>query len=196
MITINPIVVSGPWVAGCSLDVHTVSSVPIGENAAGHMQFDTTRSEVGELVYRLKYQGDQSAVPAVAEVASHLVTTRWPGVFDAVVSVPPTTPRRVQPLDLVVDAIASRLGLPYLRGGVASTPGGPSLKDIRDVNERSKALEGRFSARSDLVARRNLLLVDDLYRSGLTAEAVTNVLLAGGAQGVYLLTMTKTRSNR
>ena len=86
--------------------------------------------------------------------------------------------------------------MPYLQDAIGSNPGGPPLKGIQDVEERRAALKGRFLARADRVAGRTLLLVDDLYRSGSTAEAVTLVLLAGGSQGVYLLTMTKTRSHR
>jgi hypothetical protein len=37
----------GKWRAGIALDVHVVSSVPIGHNEFGHMQFDTKRSDVG-----------------------------------------------------------------------------------------------------------------------------------------------------
>lgn len=160
------------------------------------MQFDTTRSEIGQRIYLLKYQGDQSGLPDVSEVASHFVNTHWAGIIHVLVSVPSTTARSVQPLDLIVDAVANRIGLPYLRNAIVSTSGGPSLKNIDDVAERKKALQGRFSARADLVARRTVLLVDDLYRSGSTAEAATQALMAAGAKSVYLLTMTKTRSNR
>jgi len=44
---------------------------------------------------------------------------------------------------------------------------------------------------------RAILLVDDLYRSGATLEAVTKSLLGQGqARKVFALTFTRTRSNR
>jgi predicted amidophosphoribosyltransferase len=57
-----------------------------------------------------------------------------------------------------------------------------------------KLLEGAFQVDEELIKGKNLLLVDDLYRSGATAAAVTNILLSRGAGAVNLLAMTKTRT--
>jgi predicted amidophosphoribosyltransferase len=46
----------------------------------------------------------------------------------------------------------------------------------------------------DKARDRSFLLVDDLYRSGATAAAVTEALLKGGAKTVRFLAMTKTRT--
>ena len=44
---------------------------------------------------------------------------------------------------------------------------------------------------------KNILLFDDLYRSGETLKAVCNIVAnQGGANNVYVLTITKTRSKR
>jgi competence protein ComFC len=59
MANFQPRQLFGKWKAGYALDVHTLSSVPIGSDEFGHMQFETTRSEIGELLYRLKYRSDQ-----------------------------------------------------------------------------------------------------------------------------------------
>lgn len=45
-------------------------------------------------------------------------------------------------------------------------------------------------------ARKRVLLFDDLYRSGSTLNAITDVLLqAGQATSVSVLTLTRTRSH-
>ena len=46
--------ITGSWDLGYVLDKHVLSSVYLGDNAYGHPQFDTTRSEVGEALYKLK----------------------------------------------------------------------------------------------------------------------------------------------
>jgi competence protein ComFC len=46
MANIQPRQIMGKWRQGFALDIHTVSSVPIGYNEFGHMQFDTKRSEL------------------------------------------------------------------------------------------------------------------------------------------------------
>ena len=45
----------GNWKKGFAYDVHTLDSVYMGADEFGHDHWKTTRSEMGELVYRLKY---------------------------------------------------------------------------------------------------------------------------------------------
>jgi hypothetical protein len=52
---INPQRIYGNFVWGVALDVHTLSRTYLGLNESGHEVYDTARSEVGELLYRLKY---------------------------------------------------------------------------------------------------------------------------------------------
>ena len=44
------------------------------------------------------------------------------------------------------------------------------------------------------ISGKNVLLLDDLYRSGATLTVATEVLLEAGAKSVVVLTLTKTRS--
>jgi predicted amidophosphoribosyltransferase len=71
----------------------------------------------------------------------------------------------------------------------------PGLKNVHDAEQRRELLEGAFEAERTLVQGKGILLVDDLYRSGATANAVTIALLAAGAARVYFLAATRTRSN-
>jgi len=68
---IQPREIKGSWDAGYVLDRHTISSTMIGYNEFGHPEFDTQRSQIGELVYRLKYKGDKSAIPLIVETFLH-----------------------------------------------------------------------------------------------------------------------------
>ncbi len=70
----------------------------------------------------------------------------------------------------------------------------PELKDIYDYEQRIKLLDGAFEVDADAVRGKQIVLVDDLYRSGATATVVANALLAAGAAAVYMLAMTKTRT--
>src|SRR5712692_6620793 len=67
MIAIHPKEIKGSWDRGYVLDVHTISSTMIGYNEFGHPEFDTVRSQLGEIVYRLKYRGDKSTISSIVE---------------------------------------------------------------------------------------------------------------------------------
>ncbi len=46
---IHPKEIKGSWDQGFVLDVHTISSTMIGYNEFGHPEFDTVRSQLGNL---------------------------------------------------------------------------------------------------------------------------------------------------
>jgi len=53
-VKIDPLKLTGPSADGYVLErQHTISSEFIGYDSNGHAQFDTKRSELGELVFRL-----------------------------------------------------------------------------------------------------------------------------------------------
>ena len=54
--------IKGRWKKGFAHDGHTLSSVYMGIDESGHNQWETTRSEMGELVYQLKYQENLSSI--------------------------------------------------------------------------------------------------------------------------------------
>jgi predicted amidophosphoribosyltransferase len=50
MANFQPRRIIGKWSQGYALDYHSVSSVFLGHNQFGHPEYDTKRSEVGELL--------------------------------------------------------------------------------------------------------------------------------------------------
>jgi len=50
--------IKGNWKKGLAFDLHTVASVYLGVDEYGHGRFDNTRSEIGELIYQLKYRSE------------------------------------------------------------------------------------------------------------------------------------------
>jgi predicted amidophosphoribosyltransferase len=196
MIPTNPNEVQGAWSRGWTLDWHITSSTFLGYDENGHPRFDSTRSPLGELLYRLKYRG-QNTVDQVANVMAGFFDNKPNGLskIDLVVPVPPSTPRKVQPVVQIATAIAKNLGKAVSANAVRKTKETPGLKNIHDVEQRRELLEGAFEIDADQVKGKGILLIDDLYRSGATANAVTVALLAGGAARVYFLAATRTRSS-
>jgi predicted amidophosphoribosyltransferase len=185
----------GKWREGFSLDIHTLSSTPIGYNEYGHMQFDTTRSELGELLYRLKSRADETVVPEIADTAAAFISEWKPGV-EIMVPVPPSTPRALQPVSVLGNALSQRLNIPFVNC-VRKTRDAPQLKNVYDLDERLRLLEGLHTVDVSATSGRKILLFDDLYRSGATMNSIATLLYEQGrATDVFALTITRTRSNR
>ncbi len=190
---LNPRPLGGSWDDGYTLDDHISSSEFVGYNEFGHAQFESTRTELGELLYRLKYRSDQSAVLPIAEAASDFVR-RWGREIDVIVPAPPSKSRTVQPLFQIADQVGRLLSLPVDNTSVRKTKGTPELKNV-DYARRLELLRGAHVIEGDALRGRRVLLLDDLFQSGATLNAVAGLLReAGGVTAVYALALTRARS--
>jgi competence protein ComFC len=196
MVSFNPKKIPGRWRDGYSLDFHTISSVYVGDDEFGNPQFDTQRSEIGELLFQLKYRSDQTKVQAIVEAAASFFGRWQPGV-DVIVPVPPSRSRSVQPVLLLADALSRQVGLPTVTDAVKRTGGAQELKNVYDYNERINLLAGAHTIDASKVRGHRVLLFDDLFRSGATMNAITSALYDQAAVAeVFALTITRTRSHR
>jgi competence protein ComFC len=190
-----PIALNGNWVKGLACDYHTQSSTYLGVDETGRDRFDTVRTPMGELVFQLKYRQDRAALPGIIE---RLQSISGIEKFNAIVPVPPTRKdRRLQPVPAIAEALARQRGVPCVDDALVND-GDAELKGLTDPVERHERLRAALRlTRRDAVEGCRILLVDDLYRSGATLMAATEVLYtAGGAREVCVLAMTCTRSHR
>jgi len=71
------------------------------------------------------------------------------------------------------------------------------LKDVHDREERQRLLADLYAVDATQTCEKRILLFDDLFRSGDTLNNITFVLQnQGRTREVYVLTLTKTRSNQ
>lgn len=195
MIAIHPQKIHGQWQSGVALDFHTTSSTPIGYNEAGHMQFNTVRPEIAELLYQLKYKGRPEAAQSIIETAATYLRPHRPK-FDLLIPVPPSSARPLQPVITLAQGIGAAIGLPVVEC-VATTHSTAQLKNVSDPDERQKLVAGLYVVDPAYTAGKDILLFDDLFRSGTTLNAITDVLLRQGqARSVRVITITRTRSNQ
>ena len=185
----DPLSIKGPWVEGFTLDRHVLVAIPIGY-AGEHMQFDTTRSPLGELVYQLKYRGGQPT--DIVETAVAFIQARWDGAVDCVVSPPPSLHRTKQPAALIADGIATSLGVPFLPSVTIKATATQQMKNVA-LHERAPLLSQAIQAGSDSVQGKRVLLVDDLWETGSTLRRVAEILNQGGAAEIRALVMTRTK---
>jgi predicted amidophosphoribosyltransferase len=150
MVATNPMRIPGPWRQGFVLDYHTVSSVFLGHDEFGNAMFDTKRSEVGELLYQLKYRRNRKAIVDLVEVATRFVK-RWKPPVDAIAPVPATRVRLRQPVVEIATALGKRLDLPVLTGLLRPGSKPKELKNVFDYDERIKLLEGVYMIEGETV---------------------------------------------
>ncbi len=107
---------------------------------------------------------------------------------------PPTrTYRTIQPVARLANELSGRLQIPVANGAIRKLKQFAELKNVYDAEERRRLLEGAFEVNASKVKDQRILLSDDLYRSGATMNAITEVLVASGASVVYAFAFTQTR---
>jgi ATP-dependent DNA helicase RecQ len=180
----HPRPLSGPWQAGWALGFHS--------RFAGA---DWSRSEVGDLAYRLKYQSDRAALSPLVEQALALCAEH-PELADveAIVPVPPSTLRPYDPVSVLAEELGRRLPRP-VRPVLVKTRRTAPQKEMRTLAQKRANVAGAFAvpgARQSEIRGQRLLVLDDLYDSGATLEEVCRVLRQAGAARLYVLTLTRT----
>jgi competence protein ComFC len=189
----HPQKISGPWCEGYALDVHVVRSDFLGYNDFGHPLFDTERSKLGELLYRLKYRNDWSVVPEIVEAAAKFLS-EWNPPIDLLIPATPSNKRTVQPVAHLAQSLATQVGIEFSDTCLTRATSIKQLKGVQDYNKRSRLLKGAHVVDVEVTAGKNILVLDDLYQSGATLSAITMDLYEhGGASDVFVLALTRAK---
>jgi predicted amidophosphoribosyltransferase len=180
-----------PWVVGYVLDYHTISSTPTGDP---YYRFDTKRTELGELLFQLKYRGGGNVVVSdIVDTAQQFIGA-WKPPIECLVPAPPSLTRKTQPVVELARELAMRLGLPMCENAVIKVKATHPMKNIDDWWERQRVLEEAIQGGQGDVKGKSDLLFDDLIESGSTLRRAADVLLKEkAARAVYALVLTRTR---
>lgn len=137
-VKIDPMKLAGPWSDGYVLErQHTLTSDFLGHDSFGNPQFDTKRTELGELVFRLKNRNDKNTLDPIAETAVQFIKG-WAPSFDLIVPVPPSRKRLAyQPVVEIAKAIGARLSKPVTTAAVSKIKDTPELKDVLTISSGS-----------------------------------------------------------
>jgi predicted amidophosphoribosyltransferase len=126
---------------------------------------------MGELINRLKYHSDETVVPKIIELINENL-------------------KNIKAVDFIIP-------VPLLKNAISKTDT-EELKSITNPARREALLRDSLKINPQIdIENKIILLLDDVYRSGATVRAVTDLLYnQAKVKSVYVLTMTKTRSNR
>lgn len=192
-------ILNGNWTQGFAMDLHTTKSTLIGVDEFGRNKYDTLRPPIAEDLFQLKYRKDSGRVEKIANQASHFINkyiTDWQ--IDVIIPIPPSDQTRtLQPVYELARVIGEKCNLPVDFVALKKVKSTSELKGIDDAEKRREILKDAFDVEANSLAGKDVLLFDDLFRSGETLQAATEVLLKKGkARNIYVLTITKTRSKR
>lgn len=93
--------------------------------------------------------------------------------------------------ELLAREVADRLGLPLLPALVKTKD--TSAQKQLTLKEREENLKGAFACVFKEVKYRSILLIDDVFTTGATANACAHVLSEAGAKDVFVLTAAVTK---
>ncbi len=177
----HPRPLPGPWLAGWALDFHS------------HYDGDqNSRGRIGQLVFRYKYAGEVELAARLADAWAGLLAahTDLPHP-DAIIAIPPSTTRAVDPVATLAAALGERIGAPVLHDALVKTRTTRPQKEMTSLAQKRTNVAGAFALRADI--RGNcVLLLDDLYDSGATLQEAARVLARGRPASIVVLTLTKT----
>lgn len=189
-VKISPKEISGPWMKGFALDYHSVYSVPTGDP---YHPFDTKRTEIGELLYKYKYQGNTGVAEDIIDTVVEFLKSSDIKA-DCVCFAPASLNRAKQPVEALAEMLSKRTGMQLVSGATKKIKTTPPMKNV-PADKRAALLADAIVAGDESVGGKSVLLLDDLYETGATSSRVCEVLLKDKkANSVIGLAITRTRN--
>lgn len=183
--------VNGLWDEGFTIDRYVENSEYIGDDVFGHPQFNTTYTAVGKLLHSLKYNGHLDTSEAIAEMCVEFLN-RWLSdkKVDIILPAPPTIERISQPVYMIAEAISSKMHIPYAEDVLKKTSNIPA----KNIDKSSRDMHGSIVKLKPATRKCNILLIDDLYSTGSTANECVAILKEDPlVEKVYYLAIAKTK---
>ena len=174
---VNVMQIKGNWDLGYVLDWHVESSEFLGHNQFGRAEFDTKRTEIGEAIFKLKYRHDLTKIEPLADTMVLNLKSAFQTV-SFIVPMPPSKSRGTQPAVELARKVAEKMALPLLENILLKRGTTAQMKDIDTKEERINALMGCFHLNDGITntGSWDVLIIDDLYSSGASLSAATQVL--------------------
>ena len=185
---LNPVRIYGVWDEGIVLDNHMLKSIFLGYDENGKEKFENTRTEIGELVYKFKYQKDKGSLTKIIDLIKDILE-KWnlKEKIDIVIPVPPSNKtREYQPVFEIAKEIAKLLNK-ECKTDILLKESNLQVKDGYNIS-------GTIKQNKQFENKTNILVIDDLYSTGATLNEVCKTLKQDkNIVKIYCLVMTKTK---
>jgi competence protein ComFC len=147
---------------------------------------------IRQAIHELKYRNLRALAPRLTGLLhDYLGKNRVPG--DVLVPVPlhrkRLRERGYNQSALIAEELGRLIGLPVVTDCLVRHNYTPPQARSAGVGERHRNVAGAFTCRDGRLSGKQVLLVDDVSTSGATLNACAGALKAGGAAGVWGLTI-------
>lgn len=185
---LNPVRIYGAWDEGIVLDNHMLKSIFLGYDENGKEKFENTRTEIGELLYKFKYQKDRESLSKIINLLTDILD-KWKleDKIDMVISVPPSNKtREYQPVFEIAKEIACYINKDC-KFDILLKQSNLQMKDGNDIT-------GMIQQIKTVDKPSNVLIIDDLYSTGATLNETCKILRKDkNIKKIYCLAITKTK---
>ncbi len=151
------------------------------------------RGPVRKTMYRFKYSNKREYALFFAE-ETWRVYRKWieQKRIEVIVPVPMYVPKQrrrgYNQAECFAKALSKQSGLPVASGWVERIRDTAPQKELDDI-QRKNNLKSAFHCEKNIVQYNRVLLVDDIYTTGSTADAVVEELKKNGVAEVYFLSI-------
>lgn len=150
------------------------------------------RENVRNGILRLKFSGAAFLAAPYGKVLAMKVHKCHPNDFDFITWVPVSTKRRwrrgYDQAQLIAESVGRELGIRHVRL-LKKIRNNPAQSGLREEQRKANVLGVYvFSGKTDIKGKR-VLLIDDVFTTGATAEECARVLKTAGAAAVHCATV-------
>lgn len=165
----------------------------------GQMSFKQAKSlyvykgDIKRTMYKFKYYNKREyarffAKEAVSQYGQWIRQNK----IQAIVSIPMYKPKQrkrgYNQAEVFAKKLSKYLDIPYVVDGVRRIVDTAPMKELDDV-QRKNNLKNAFQCSENIVQYDYIMLVDDIYTTGSTADAVAETLIKEGVSNVFMLSV-------
>ncbi|MEG0793588.1 MAG: ComF family protein [Lachnospiraceae bacterium] len=151
------------------------------------------KGEVSKSIYMFKYKNRRTYAEVYArEMAKQFSVLIKEWGIQTIIPIPLHRKRRqargYNQAEILADYLSTQVGIPVEKKTVFREKYTQPQKVLND-KERRKNLQGAFTVADDWNIKQKILLIDDIYTTGSTVNAVAKVLKERGAKEVFFLSI-------
>lgn len=161
-----------------------------------HMKDENDRTDIGELEYQCKYKDDNEAFEKLTKIIIEFINNApiYKNV-DLICAVPSSTKDSKNLPQRIVDKIKDDIRKIDISDKIAWAKDKPELKELC-VEKKAEVLNDTgLDIDTDTVKDKDIIIVDDLYQSGLTMNYIAGKLKETGARKIFGISIVKSRKD-